>query len=151
MFDFFGGGQRAYAQFFDPKRAIVIRIERDARVIVGVHPQHFLRDEFQREQQFRAIAQQEFDVIAFEFYEKIGIFEVRIRMVARFEPKAEAKARVVDYLPEKLLDPGSCFVNRIPYAQVRFLLSFDELSFFCEVAITVTGEAVLLKNHCCPI
>ena len=49
-------------KFLDAQRAVIVGIERNARMIVGVQAQHFLRDQFEREQQLGAIGQQQIDV-----------------------------------------------------------------------------------------
>jgi len=149
MLYLFGGSQSADAKFFDSQGPVIVGVEGNARMIVGMHAQHFLRHQFERQQQFRAICQQEIHVFALEFDDEIGILEIGNRIVARLELKLQLETRVGNHLPQKLLDPWTRFVNRIPCAQVRFLMSFDddEVTFFGD-AITVTGEAVLLKNHC---
>jgi len=119
-------------------------------MIVGMHPQHFLRNQLQRKQQFRAVRQQHIDICSLELHNQIGILKIRMGIVARLKVEFQFETRIGNHLPKKLLDPWTCLVNRIACAQVRFLVSFAEvaeITFFCG-AITVTGEAVLLKNHC---
>ncbi len=155
MPDLLGCRKGADTQFFDAQRPVIVRIERYARMIVGMHAQHFLSNQFQSQQQFRTVGKKQIDVVPAEFDEQDRDSrspDGSGRPAS--SSKTEPEARVVDHPGQKLFDPWARVVNRIPDAQVRFLLSFvafDEVIFFCEAAITVTGGAVLLKNHCWPI
>ena len=46
-------------------------------MIVGVHAQHFLRDQFEREQKLGAIAQKQVDIFAAELDDEVRSFEIR--------------------------------------------------------------------------
>jgi len=124
VFDLFGSRLSADAQFFDAQSAVVIRVERDARVIVGVQPQDFLRDQFEREEQFGAVGQKLFDVMPLELYDDVGVFEIGMAVVPGFDGEVEIELAAGDDLTEKLFDPRTCFVNRILGIQVLFLASF---------------------------
>ncbi len=143
---FFGSGQRADAQFFDAQRPIVVRVERDARVIVGVQAQHLLRHQFQREQKLGPIGQQQIHVGTLELDDDVGVFEIRMAVVSGFDGKVQIELPIGDHLTQKLLDPGTSFINRILGIQALFLPSFT-IAFFA-AATASTGAAVLLKNHC---
>jgi hypothetical protein len=140
-----GGGQCADAQLFDPQSAVIVGVEGNARMVVRVEAQHLLGDEFQGKQELGSICQQQFDVSPFEFYDNVGIFEVRMAVIAGFNAEIELEAGPGDDLTEKLLDPRAGIVNRILGIQARFLPSLA-IAFF--VAAASTGAAVLLKNHC---
>jgi hypothetical protein len=146
---FFGRRQSADPKLFNANGPIVVGIESNPRMIVGMHSQHFLRDQFQGEQQFGAIRQQHFHVFALKFDEEIGVFKLRIAGIAGLQPESQMKARAVDDLPEELLNPGASFVNRVLLRQARFLPSFDDVMDFFGAAAIARGPAVLLKNHCC--
>ena len=124
VLDFLGGGAGADAQLFDTQCAVIVRVERNARMIVGVEAQNFLRHQFEREQELRAIVQQQVDVAALELDDEIGVFEVRMTVVAGFDGEVQIELAVGDDLTEKLLDPGTSFVNRILWIQALFLPSF---------------------------
>jgi len=118
-------------------------------MIVGVHAQHFLRDQFEREQKLGAVAEEEIDIGALEFYDQIRVFKIRVAVVAGLQPETQTKAGIVDDAPKELLDPGTRFVNRILLTQARFLPSLrDGIAFLAGIAAGA-GPAVLLKNHCC--
>jgi hypothetical protein len=78
----FRRSQRTQAQLFDAQRPVIVCVEGNARMIVGVKPQKFLRDEFKRQQKLGAVRQQQLDVVSAEFDKKIGILEIRIAAVA---------------------------------------------------------------------
>jgi len=109
--DLFGRRECADPQFFNPKSPVIVRVERHSRVIVGVHPQHLLGDQFQCQQQFRAISQQQIDVRALELDEKIGILKIRIAVISGFHREGQAEAGICDDPAQKLLNTRSCFVN----------------------------------------
>jgi len=91
--------QCADTQFLDANRTIIVRVERNARVIVGMHAQHFLRHKFQRQQQFGPVGQQKVDVRSFEFHDQIGILKLGITLIPRLQRESNAEARVRDNLP----------------------------------------------------
>src|SRR5580658_3754751 len=78
----FGGGSGADPQFLDPESAVVVRIEGNARMIVGVETQNLLRHELQSEQELRAVGQQHFDIAAVKLDDNVRIFEVRVTVIA---------------------------------------------------------------------
>jgi hypothetical protein len=127
VFYFFGGCLSADAQFFNAQSPIVIRVERDAGVIVGVQPQGFLRDQFECEEQLGAIGQKHFDVTPLKFYDEIGVFEIGMAVIPGFDCEIEIEIAAGDELTEKLFDPRTRFVNRILGIQALFLPSFNRL------------------------
>ncbi len=48
-FHFFSGSNRAQPQFLNAKRAIILRVKGDARVVLGRHAQRFHGDVFERQ------------------------------------------------------------------------------------------------------
>lgn len=138
----FGRYLRRHAQFFDAEGAVVVGIESDARVIVRVHAQGFLRDVFEGEQKLGAVAQDEIDVIALKLDDDVGGFKFRIAPVSGFEREFQRQTGIFNYPTEKLFDPGTGLINRIFGLQAFFLPSL------MGVRPGVAG-AVLLKNHCC--
>jgi hypothetical protein len=147
-FHFIGRDLRGHAELFDAQRAIVVGIEGDARMIVGVHAQGFLRDVFESEEKLGAIAENQVDVVAVELDDEVGSFEVGVGLVARFQFESEVESRVGNDLPEELFDPRTGFMNRIFWFQFFFLLSLI-IAFPGTVAPPGTSGAVRLKNHCC--
>jgi hypothetical protein len=111
VLDLFRGGTGADPQFFDAQRAVIVRIEGNARMIVGVETQNLLRDQFQSKQEFRAIFQQEVDVAASELDDEVRIFKVRVTVVARFDREVQLELAVGYDLTKKPLDPGTSLMN----------------------------------------
>lgn len=128
VFHFFGGGADADPQFLDPEGAVIVGIEGNARMIVGMEPQNLLRDQLQSEQELRAVGQQQFHVATLKLDDNVRIFKVRMTVVAGLDGEAQIELAIGDDLTEKLLDPGTSLVNRILGIQALFLSSFG---FFC--------------------
>lgn len=138
----FSGHLRRHAQFLNAERTVVVGIERNPRMIVGVHAQRFLRDVFERQQKLGAIAQQQVDVFALKLDHNVRAFKLRVALVARFDGELQRETGIVNYLAKELLDPWSGLVNRILWLQAFFFP-------FLITEIPGVGGAVLLKNHCC--
>ena len=121
MLHFLGGGQRADAKFFNTQGPIVVRVKGNAGVIVGVQAQHLLRHQLQRKQQFCPIRQQQIHVGTFELDDDVGVFEIRMTVVSGLDGKVQIELPMGDHLTEKLLDPGTSFINQIARIQALFL------------------------------
>lgn len=141
-FDAFGCDLRGHAKFFDAEGAVIVGVEGNPRMIVGVHAERFLGNVFEGEEKLGAIAEDEVDVFAVEFDDEIGSFKLGIGLVAGFEGEGKIETGVGDDSPQKFLNARAGFVNRIFGLQAFFLPSLMILT------PGVTG-AVLLKNHCC--
>ena len=99
MLYFLGGSQSADAKFFDSQGPVIVGVEGNARMIVGMHAQHFLRHQLQRQQQLRAIGQQKIDVFPLELHQQIRILKIRIRMVAWLKLKTQLETRFGNHPP----------------------------------------------------
>jgi hypothetical protein len=93
-------------------------------MIVGMETQNLLRDQFQSEQELRAVGQQQLHVAAVKLDDNVRIFEVRVTVIAGLDGKVQIELASGDELTEKLLDPGTSLVNRILGIQALFLPSF---------------------------
>jgi hypothetical protein len=78
-FDFFRSRGRAQPQLFDAQQAIVIGVERNARVIFGRQPQRFHSHMLERQQQLGAVAEQQIHIAPAEFHHHLGSLEVVLR------------------------------------------------------------------------
>ena len=134
-----GRDLRRHAKLFDTQRAIVVSIERDTRMIVGMHAQRFLRYVFEGEEKLSAIAQNQIDIVAMELDDQVGSFKVRVALISRLQREREVETRIVNNLPQKFFDPGTGFLNRVFGLQFFFLLSLIIAVF---IAPPGTGGAV---------
>lgn len=82
---FIGRDLRGHAKLFDAQRPIIVGIECNARMIVGVHAQSFLGDVFESQKKLGAIAQDEVDIVAMKLDDQIRGFEVRVALIAGLE------------------------------------------------------------------
>ena len=149
VFDFLGRGHGTDAELGDTQCAIVVRIEGNARMIVRVQPQRFLRHQLERQQQFGAISQQQIHIRAGEFHQNVGIFEIRIGMIPGANGELQIEPGVRANLAKEIFDSRTRFFNRIFRTQARFLPLIFPVAGSAGAAIT--GTVVLLKNHCCAI
>src|SRR5271169_1290286 len=78
VLDFFGGGVGADPQLFDAERAVIVRVEGYARMIVGVESQNLLRNQFERKEKLRAIGEKQLCITAGELDDDVRIFEIRM-------------------------------------------------------------------------
>ena len=140
--------QRTAAQFFKPQGTIVVGVERNPRVIVGMHPEQLHGHQFHRQQQLCLVGEQHVDVVALELYHQIRVLKLGVALVSRTNLERQIKTSVGDDLIEERFDARSGFVNRILCRQPFFLPS---LELFEAWTRTVLSGAVLLKNHCCAI
>ena len=88
-------------------------------MIIRVQPQHFLRHQFQREQQFRPVGKQPIHVRAAELNNYVRTF-IRIAVVAGLNCEIEFEASVGNRLPQELLNYRSGFVDGKLWIQTRF-------------------------------
>ena len=88
----FGDGSGAQAKLFDAQRAVIVGVEGNARMIVGMQAQHLLRDELESEEQLGAIAEEQIDVFAGEFYRDVRTFKVGVGVVAGFDGEVELRS-----------------------------------------------------------
>jgi hypothetical protein len=124
VLDLFSGSARADAQFLNAERAVIIRIERNSRVIVGVQAQNFLRHQFQRQKQLGAVGQKKIDIMAAELYNDIGVFKIGMALIAGFNGKLQIKSGLGDDLAKEFVDAGASLVDRESGTQAFFLPSF---------------------------
>ena len=111
----------AQPQFLDAQRAIVVGIERNARVILGGHAQRLHGHVLQGQQQFSAVGQQILHVRAGELHHHVGRLEVVVSGLAIGHLVAHAEARLVETRTQKLLYPGTYRRNRV-LARIHRLL-----------------------------
>lgn len=76
-------------------------------MIVGMHPQHFLRYQFQRQQQFSTVSQQKVHVRAREFNHQVGILEFGVRIIPGFNREPEIEAPACEYRSKIFFDFGT--------------------------------------------
>ncbi len=87
-----GGGHRAEPQLFDAQQAVIVGIEGNARMVFARHAEHFHGDVFQRQQQFRAIVEQQVHVRTAELHGHVRRLEIVVRrrgvlnLVAQLDP-----------------------------------------------------------------
>jgi len=106
---------------------------------------------FQSQKKLGAIAQNQVDIVAMKLDDQIRSFKVRGALIAGLERKGEVKIRIGNDLPQKFLNPGTGFLDRIFRLQFFFPPSLMIIApFVAPVAPRGSGDAVLLKNHCCP-
>ena len=72
-----------------------------------------------------------------------GVFEIGMAVVAGFDREVQIELAAGDDLTEKLLDPGTSFVNRILGIQALFLPSFTIA--FC-AATDLDGASGLVEK-----
>lgn len=108
-FDVVRGCLGADPEFSDANGPVIVGVERNARMIIGMQTQHFLRNQFERQKQLRAIGQQKLNVSAGKFDQQIRAL-FRITVVAGLECEIECKARISNSLPQELFDCRSGFV-----------------------------------------
>jgi hypothetical protein len=89
-----GSGQRAHPQLFHTQQTVVIRIERDQRVIFRRQPKCFHRQMFQRQQQLSPVFQQKLYIRAGKVDCDFRIFHLRVRVRRNAQFIGERKARV---------------------------------------------------------
>lgn len=147
MLHFFRRRQGANPQFFNAQRAVIVRVEGNTRMIVGVKPQHFLCYQFQSEQKLGAVAQQQIHIRTPELDENIGVLKIRVAVIARLNRESQMKPGVPDNPAKKSFNSWTRFLYRILGTQTLFL----PLPFCGRRAtgVPLTGTNVLLKNHCC--
>jgi hypothetical protein len=83
-FYLFGGSEGTHAKLFHPQGAVIVGVERNARVIVGMQAQRFLRNQFQRQKKLRAVGQDQIDIRASELDHEIRIFKIGVTVITRF-------------------------------------------------------------------
>ena len=111
IFHAFRRGQRTDTQLFNTQRPVFVRVERDTRMIVGMHAQHFLADQFQCQQEFCPVAQQQIHVSTLKLDHQVRILKVRMTLVSGFDGKGKFEARRIQNLAKELFDPRTGFVN----------------------------------------
>ena len=136
----------AHPQFLDAQSPVIVGVERDSRMLVGMHSQHLLRDQLEAEQQFCLVGEKQFDIIAFEFDGEVGVLEIGIGIATGLDDEIEVKTGVVNGPAKKFLDARTCFFQGKSVAHAVFR-PFG-MGFLAGAAVG-SGGAVLLKNHCC--
>ena len=144
--DLVGRGEGTHSQFLDAQSPIVIGVEGDSRMLVGMHSQHFLRHQFEAKKQFGFVGEKQLDIRAFEFDGDIGVLEIGVGVAPGLDKEIELKTGIVDGLAKELFDSRTCFFQGKSAAHAVFRPFGVGL-----LAGTVAGKggAVLLKNHCC--
>lgn len=117
-------------------------------MLVRVHPEHFLRHQFEAEKELGAIRQQQLHIAPAEFHGEVGVFEIGVRVSPWLDDEVEVETGILNRLPQKLLDAGTCLLQGKSAAHAVFR-PFG-LGFLAGAAVG-SGGAVLLKNHCCAI
>src|SRR5438105_6897357 len=74
-------------------------------MILGRHSQHLHRKHLEREHEFRPIGEKQLDIRPREFYDNLRIFEIRMKMLARFDFESQLEARVAQDGFKKTFDP----------------------------------------------
>jgi hypothetical protein len=144
--DLVGRGEGAHPQFLDAQSPVVICVEGDSRMLVGMHSQHFLRHQFEAQKQLGLVGEKQFDIAALEFDGEVGALEIWVGIAAGFDEEVELKTGVVYGPAKKFFNSWTCFVQGKSAAHAVFRPFGVGL-----LAGTVAGKggAVLLKNHCC--
>ena len=75
-------------------------------MIFGGQTNRFHRKMFESQQQFAAIGQQEFHILAREIDRNIRILDFRMRIFGRAQLIRERQARVSEQRVQKLIEPG---------------------------------------------
>jgi hypothetical protein len=140
-----GGRERAQAQFFHAEQTVIVRIERESRVIVGRQPKHLHREMFQGKQKLGAVGQEQIHIGAVESHDYIGGLEIVRARIGVSHFKAQLKPRLFQNRCQELFEFGSDIRNRVfPGARHVYFLPFR---LGAGGAISA-GVAVLLKINC---
>ena len=101
---------------------MIVRVEAQQRVFVGVHVQNFRGELLERQQKFRFVFEQELNVATRELHHHVGRLEIGKRVFPGLDDVVKFESRRLDYRAEKGVDSRSRLLNRILSAH-RFTLS----------------------------
>ncbi len=108
-----GGSIGAEAKFGDPQHPEIVRVEGKARMVVIRDPERLHRDVLESQEEFGLIRQKQFDVRPFKFHHDLGIFNLRVSGISRFDLIFDVEIRVVQDHVEKIFDARAYRVNGI--------------------------------------
>ena len=148
---FFGRGDRAQAQFFNPQHPVIVGIEAQSRMMLGRHAERFHGEKLHRQHQFSFIRQQQIHVRARELHQQVRIFQIRMQMLALENFVFDIEIQMVEYHVQEILNAGPRQIDGVLLVvHVSQPLDF----FFAAILGTSAGGGVgmlLLTNHCCKI
>lgn len=124
VLDFFGRGAGTDAEFLDAQSAIIVGVEGNARMVVGVEAENLLRHEFESKKKLSAIGEEHFDVVTQELDYDVGVFEIGVALIAGFDGEIEGEPGSGDDLAQEFLDAWTGLVDRKPGTQALFLPFF---------------------------
>lgn len=104
MLHFFGGSGGAQAQLGDAQHAVIVRVEREARMIFGRHAQRFHGDLFQRQQKLGLVREQQIDIGAAELHHNLGILDLRVYGLAFGKLILQIEIRILENHFEEVFD-----------------------------------------------
>lgn len=143
----FGCSQRTHAKFFHAQESIIIRIERDQRVVLCRHMQCLHREVFQSEQELGTIGQQELHIGAGKVNGDFGILYFGMRIFRGTELVRELKSGVPQKRQQEPVQLGPQRIDSIFHA-VYFLASFFTGALDATGVIGAAGGMKRLMSSC---
>lgn len=101
-FDAFGRRDGAQAQLLNPERPVIVGVETQQGMVLGRHAQSFHGQKFERQQNFGLIRQQKIHFGAFEFHQQIGIFQIRMQVLAFQDFERQIQVHIIEDHFEKI-------------------------------------------------